>query len=443
MFYQPMGSSTHCFSQTCTQFPEPAQTAQKTGFQERSRRLFPASGAKALTLGVIANPGSDSELLRSIMAQLAQSHWRIVSGESLMQTIPPTDDDSGDPTPEALPIGDDPAPYYDAVLFDLGLPDLGRLETFRQLMKAYPDLPVIVLTSQEEAEVGRQALREGAQDYLLKDSITAAQLVHSIQSAIERQTRLTHMQVQASHLLDALQQEQALNQLRSTYVAMVAHEFRNPLSVIRNTADLLGMTDIPLSEAKRQKYLTRIIGEVDHLLELTTDILLLGRVSQQGLPCQPQPILLPAFLMELVQRFPQDAEDAQPRIRWMIQGETIAWLDEDLLRPILTNLLSNAIRYSPRGGTVELEVISQAELVVLRVQDHGIGIPLAEQGNLFETFYRCQNTRGIAGHGLGLSIVKQCVDAHGGSISIDSREGVGTTVIVSFPQAGNHSLEAL
>ena len=108
-------------------------------------------------------------------------------------------------------------------------------------------------------------------------------------------------------------------------------------------------------------------------------------------------------------------------------------MDEQLLRHILSNVLSNALKYSPQGGIVQFDLTCQAGQAVFRIQDHGLGIPAEDRAHLFETFYRAGNVRTIAGTGLGLAIVKRSVELHGGTIDVDSQVGVGTTVTVTLP----------
>jgi signal transduction histidine kinase len=108
-------------------------------------------------------------------------------------------------------------------------------------------------------------------------------------------------------------------------------------------------------------------------------------------------------------------------------------LDEKLLRHILINLLVNAVKYSPQGGTISLTCLYENETIIFEVKDQGIGIAPEDQAQLFESFYRARNVGSIPGTGLGLSIVKQCVEIHGGSIHLESAIGVGTTFIVKIP----------
>jgi signal transduction histidine kinase len=114
-------------------------------------------------------------------------------------------------------------------------------------------------------------------------------------------------------------------------------------------------------------------------------------------------------------------------------SEMEASLDEKLLRQLITNLLSNAIKYSPEGGNIQFHLIYENESVTFRIQDRGIGIPIKDQAQLFDAFYRSSNVGTIAGTGLGLAIVKRCVDFHKGHIALESEVGVGTTFTVTLP----------
>jgi signal transduction histidine kinase len=118
-------------------------------------------------------------------------------------------------------------------------------------------------------------------------------------------------------------------------------------------------------------------------------------------------------------------------------------MDKKLLRQLLSNLLCNAIKYSPAGGQVHLELTCQDDKAIFQIQDQGIGIPREEQSRLFEFFYRAKNVGAIAGTGLGLAIVKTCVDLHRGEITVNSEVGVGTRFTVSLPLKNHFSLPML
>jgi signal transduction histidine kinase len=115
-------------------------------------------------------------------------------------------------------------------------------------------------------------------------------------------------------------------------------------------------------------------------------------------------------------------------------------MDKRLLRQVLNNLLANAIKYSPNGGTVRFELICQNDRAIFQIQDQGIGIPKEDQPRLFEFFHRAKNVGAITGTGLGLAIVKQCVELHGGDITVKSEVGVGTLFTVTLPLKNHFSI---
>jgi signal transduction histidine kinase len=147
----------------------------------------------------------------------------------------------------------------------------------------------------------------------------------------------------------------------------------------------------------------------------------------------PQWLDLEKFVRHFVEEM-QLSAGVQHTLAFFCRGEnTAAYLDEKLLRSILANLLSNAIKYSPTGGKVQCSLIFEPESVQLMIRERGLGIPTDDQKQLFESFYRGKNVRHLAGTGLGLVVVKKCVDLHGGSIEIASAPGKGTVVTVLLP----------
>jgi PAS domain S-box-containing protein len=234
--------------------------------------------------------------------------------------------------------------------------------------------------------------------------------------------------------LETLEQERALNQLKSDFVAMASHEFRTPLTTIRMATELLQKFDHQLSEAKRAQHFERIYAAIASMLRLLDEVLLLGKADSNGLCYEPTPLDLAAYCKEVIATL-KLTTNSNHRIRFhcsqqQIQGE----MDQALLHHILTNLLSNAIKYSPGQGSVWLDVTCQSNRVTLQVKDEGIGIPPQDQAHLFETFYRAKNVGKIQGTGLGLAIVRKCVELHRGQIHVESEVGIGTTFNVTLPR---------
>ncbi len=230
----------------------------------------------------------------------------------------------------------------------------------------------------------------------------------------------------------ALTKEKELNSLKSRFVAMTSHEFRTPLATILSSAELLEHYSHKWNESKKLNHLRRIQVAVKHMTGLLNDVLLLGKAEAGKLEFKPRPLELAKFCQELVEEIELNTSNHTVAFRTHNQCRN-ACLDEKLLRTILSNLLSNAIKYSPDSDLVRFDLICEQEKAIFRIQDQGIGIPLAEQAQLFNSFERGSNVGAISGTGLGLAIVKKSVDLHGGQITVESQVGVGTTFIVTLP----------
>ncbi len=229
----------------------------------------------------------------------------------------------------------------------------------------------------------------------------------------------------------AMEQQKELNTLRSRFVAMTSHEFRTPLSTILSSAELLKYYDERLPKAEKLEIIKTIEDGVQRMKRMLDRVLLLGKVEAHMLDFRPQSVNLLKICQDLV----DDTRTQHPLSRSEIttnfsQASSHGVFDEKLLHHIFSNLLSNALKYSPQGGEVGFRVVSDAAHTVFEVSDHGIGIPQDEIPHLFESFHRASNVGDIPGTGLGLAIVKNSVDLHGGTISVTSTPGQGTTFTV-------------
>ncbi|NJL94514.1 MAG: HAMP domain-containing histidine kinase [Anaerolineae bacterium] len=211
---------------------------------------------------------------------------------------------------------------------------------------------------------------------------------------------------------------------------MVSHEFRNPLTTIAlGTSTLINFL-ARLPPEKIQQKLQQIMNQVARLEQMLDDLLLVMRAEQGYLEFHPTPTELPTFVSQTVAEL---REQNHPIHVHLGTDPGPLLLDQDLLRHILQNLLSNAIKYSPAGSPVRLEVLTTGQVVTLRVEDQGMGIPPGDQERLFTAYFRASNVGSISGTGLGLKIVKDCVNVHGGTIRVQSALGQGTTFLVELP----------
>jgi PAS domain S-box-containing protein len=245
---------------------------------------------------------------------------------------------------------------------------------------------------------------------------------------------ITERKKMESQLRQMLQHEMEINELKSRYVSMAAHDLRNPLAVIQAAIDSVERYYERMTEAQRQAKYENIRRSIKVMVELLDDTLMLGQVESGKLRFEPRPLDLIRFSQDLTSEL-QQATGGVQRIRVSHHGVCDrVEMDAKLLRHILGNLLSNAVKYSPDNSMVTLDIQCESDMVTFCIRDQGIGIPKAAQGRLFETFHRAENVGKTPGTGLGLAIVKQSVTLHEGTITFESEEGFGTTFTVILPQ---------
>lgn len=230
-----------------------------------------------------------------------------------------------------------------------------------------------------------------------------------------------------------LAQEKELSELKLRFFSMVSHEFRTPLSVILASSQLLKEILQELVDESKLKNLQRIQVSARLMNQLLTDILTLTRAEAGELEFKPTPLDIEAFCLNLVEDI--QASQAIPHsLKFVSQGHcNRVHLDEKLTYSILSNLLLNAMKYSLQGGDIYLILTCRTREIIFQVKDEGIGIPFEEQQKIFAPFYRGQNVENIVGTGLGLAVVKTCLDLHQGEIAVESKVGVGTVFTVTIP----------
>lgn len=263
----------------------------------------------------------------------------------------------------------------------------------------------------------------------------AEEAMLSLNHTLEERVALRTAELEAARneLNDALQAERELGELKSRFVGMVSHEFRTPLGVTMSAVEVIRHYDEQLSADKRRELCDDIYSATRNMASLMEHVLLLGRVEAGKLGFKPTSLDLMGLIRKIVDEQLSISENRCP-IEVESMGEMDGAMgDEALIRHILGNLISNAVKYSPNGQRVTVKVERKGAGAVCSIADRGIGIPEKDQAHLFESFNRASNVGDIPGTGLGLVIVKRCVEFHGGSISLVSAAGQGTTFTVVLP----------
>jgi PAS domain S-box-containing protein len=235
-----------------------------------------------------------------------------------------------------------------------------------------------------------------------------------------------------------LAREMELSQLKSNFVSMVSHEFRTPLGIIQSSAELLRDFYQKMQPDERSEQLESITRNTRRMAGMMEEILILSRLDAGKLEFQPGALDLNVFCRRLVDEV-LSATNRRCVIELSLNSvPSEANADERLLGHIFTNLLSNAVKYSEPGATVRFGVERDGSDAVCTVRDQGIGISEDDQRHLFKAFHRGGNVGTRPGTGLGLLMVKRCVELHRGSVRLASQLGEGTTVTVKLPVFGKN-----
>lgn len=245
--------------------------------------------------------------------------------------------------------------------------------------------------------------------------------------------RTAELEAAKEELHRALETERGLSELKSRFVSMVSHEFRTPLGVTMSAVEVIRHYDEKLDVTSRRELCDDIYNATRNMAGLMEHVLLLGRVEAGKLGFKPVPLHFEEIIHKLVDE-QQSITHGKCPVHVKSEVDTSdAWGDEVLLHHIFSNLISNAIKYSPEGSAVQMCISRQGADAICSIMDRGIGIPEKDAGQLFEAFNRASNVGSIPGTGLGLVIVKRCVGFHSGSISLKSAPGEGSTFTVTLP----------
>jgi signal transduction histidine kinase len=314
---------------------------------------------------------------------------------------------------------------FAVILLDVQMPRLDGLQT-AELIKQREQtrhVPIIFITAlSREASYIFKGYAQGAVDYLLKP-VDPEILQAKVRVFCDLWVRG-----------ESIRRQAAQSEMKDFFLASVAHEMRTPLAAAKAQAQLalhqLGKED---RDPKSAAALQLIERQIDKLVRLVSDLLDISRLDAGTLRVHPADVDLTAIANDVATRLALLAGGRQLSVR--SPGPVQAWADRDRLEQVLTNLVTNAIRYSPKDAPIEIGVQPSPEWVQLTVSDRGNGVPRDQQQRIFERFARLRPEDGV-GLGLGLAIAKGIVDQHGGKIWVESSgvPGEGSTFYVRLPR---------
>jgi PAS domain S-box-containing protein len=281
------------------------------------------------------------------------------------------------------------------------------------------------------------SLKKAAEQELLTQHQQVARLNADLEQQVADRTHallvtLEQLEKRTAELTQALAAEQELGELKSRFVSMASHEFRTPLTAVLTSADLIGSYASSAQQPERLKHVQRIRVSAQKLNDILEEFLSVGRLEEGRMEAH-------STRLDLASLLPEALTDVQSLVK---PGQTIDWqlncpdpvqLDASLLRKIVVNLLSNALKYSGAGTVVTVRATCHEQLLTLLVADQGVGISAEDQTHLFERFFRARNVTTIPGTGLGLYIIARYLELMGGTIDLQSTLNEGTTVTITVP----------
>jgi len=322
---------------------------------------------------------------------------------------------------------------------------MGHHRVLRGLRQDGTDFPVEVSLSyfhlDEELYVVAYVLDITAKHAAAQELVAQHQRVARLNAELEQKVAdrthalmvtLEQLEKRGQELAQALAAEQELGELKSRFVSMASHEFRTPLTGVLTSAELIADYAQGPQKEKQLRHVARIRSSVKHLNDILEEFLSVGRIEEGRVEATPAPVDVAALLGETVADA-QGLRKAGQRIACDTACAGLVRLDASLLRKILVNLLSNALKYSGENSVIHVRAECQEGQLTLLVQDPGVGISAEDQAHLFERFFRARNVSTVPGTGLGLYIIAKYLELMGGTIALRSELNVGTAVTLTIP----------
>ena len=319
---------------------------------------------------------------------------------------------------------------HDICLVDYRLGAASGIDVLKEARQQGYARPIIMLTGAGEGNIDIQALHAGADDYITKDQLQGELLHRLIRYAIERK--------KAEQERDRLLREQIIRDereaRRTEFISMVVHELKTPITSLKGYSQLLGRRCERMGDAQGMQLAARMDQQVNRLTGLIDDLLDINRMEGNRLRLRESDFAFD----ELVEEVMADIQLTTEQHTLMREGQTHATIrgDRERIGQVLTNLLTNAIKYAPASERIVVRLARDEQSVTTSVQDFGPGSPAEQQERVFEPFYRIQGQETTAsGLGLGLTIAANLVARHQGKIWVESEEGAGTTFSFTLPLA--------
>jgi signal transduction histidine kinase len=300
----------------------------------------------------------------------------------------------------------------DVVITDLGLPDSLGIETFHRLNVTAPTIPIIVLTNLKDEKIGERAVRDGAQDYLVKDDIDAKLLSRALRYAVERKAIEKNLKES--------------NSIKDLLLDVITHDLKNPCGTVYSLAELL------YEDGSSDEIIEAIMNSSRKIIKVIDNATILAQTSC-GDSIEMNELNLSEIINELIEEFGESVKSAGMAIDYKGNGEFLAQANP-IISEVIKNYISNAIKYANTGKKIVIIAHRAKDEIIVKVKDYGVTIPITDRDRIFERLYQMGNGKS-RGRGLGLSIVKRIIETHNGEAWVEPNKPSGNIFCFSLPSS--------
>jgi two-component system sensor histidine kinase/response regulator len=329
---------------------------------------------------------------------------------------------------------------FDLVLLDIMMPDGMGIDLLDPIAEKDPDIVSVIITGYATVELAVEAIKQGAYDFISKP-FDADFLLMTVNQGLEKRRlsleakRLQTIEEQAAELTRAKEEMERLDQFKTSFTLMVAHELRAPISALLSFLRTMQKGYVPADQ--QQEILQRAIERAEELLDLVNDLLSLVAAREELVSPKRTMYSLEDSLEKIVPLFKAQAEEKDLSFNVEVQQRPLVEANPDQIDQVWSNLISNAVKYTPGGGSIKVKLEEDHGWAIGTVEDTGIGIAPEHQAKIFDDFYRTPEAKAFErlGTGLGLTLVKKIVEGYGGSIEFESTLGKGSRFSFRLPIA--------
>ncbi len=324
---------------------------------------------------------------------------------------------------------------FDVILLDLGLPDSFGIETFRKIYEKSRMMPIVVFTGNDDKQLALQAVREGAQDYLVKGMVSGALLSRTIGYAIERgkiKNELLNVQQQ---LMKRSQELELLNATKDKFFSIIAHDLKNPFYSIIGLADIVINDYKELNDEEKLSYIQSVRNTAQYSFELLSNLLEWANMQTGRLKFNPAKFDFSLAANKSYNLMKSTAAKKNISLALAVEDDINIYADENMINTVLRNLVTNAIKFTYEGGNITVKAEKDGGKALVSIIDNGIGMTDKVKEKIFRIDVS-SSTKGTAnerGTGLGLILCKEFIEENGGKIWFESEPGKGTTFFFTVP----------